>query len=131
MSIVSVPLSAGSCTTTLTVSPVFFTPTKSSQTYVCNQPFSTGGTIAFTSTLSLSANSGEDTADNDADLRLFIQYFQADGTTPLTGETVTTASGTNYAQSPEPAGFAMVGFGLGFVVLCRARARPTVGGQRL
>jgi hypothetical protein len=88
--------------------------------YYQDVAFLSGDTIPFGASLNILAFSA-DAATLRGDIQLFIQYYEFDGVTPLTGHNVTTMSGTQYAESPEPG--TMLLMGAGFCLLGAVRRR--------
>lgn len=86
------------------------------QTFQFDRAFNSGDTISFGSAMSLPASSG-DFGSNTADLTMSLQFLQSDGSTPLSGLTVASDSGTQYTGTPEPGSVVLSAVGL---LLCAA-----------
>ncbi len=90
--------------------------TSQSEVYSYSRAFTDGDTVNFFGLLALNTADLGEAATNQARLDLFIQVQLSGG--PVT---VTTASGTAYAASPEPAAIALAASGLAILAWVRRR----------
>lgn len=93
----------------------------SPQGFQFDRSFTSGDVIPFATSLFLHTCGCQQDAHNSALLTLTIQYFEADGVTPLSGLTASSMSGTDYQPTPEPgAGLLAI---TGFVLIAAGAVR--------
>lgn len=95
-----------------------FTP--SPQSFSFARPFTSGDTINISAYMLLNTADLAEAANNQAKLDLYVQFLELDRQTPSNALRVA-ASGTTYAESPEPGVFFLAAAGLGLIAMGRAR----------